>query len=140
MRLRTRERAEPDVNLTPLIDVVFLLLIFFMISTTFEHEAQLQVDLPEASTKATEAPPERLEVTIKGSGDIYINDQQVVNTKPETIKRAIEELLGDKRDLPMVIRADSDSALQYAVTLMDIARQLEIKQVSLATVQTDAGQ
>lgn len=140
MRLRTRERAEPDVNLTPLIDVVFLLLIFFMISTTFEREAQLQVDLPEASTEATEAPPERLEVTIKGSGNIYINDQQVVNTKPETIKRAIEELLGDKRDLPMVIRADSDSALQYAVTLMDIARQLEIRQVSLATVQTDAGQ
>jgi biopolymer transport protein ExbD len=140
MKLRTRERAEPDVNLTPLIDVVFLLLIFFMISTTFEREAQLQVDLPEASTEAAEATPDRLEVTIKSNGDIFLNDQQVVNTKPETIKRAITKLIGDKRDLPMIIRADSDSALQYAVTLMDIARQLEIKQVSLATVQTDAGQ
>lgn len=140
MKLRTRERAEPDVNLTPLIDVVFLLLIFFMISTTFQHEAQLQVDLPEASSEPAEATPDRLEVTIKSNGDIFLNDQQVVNTKPETIKRAIEKLVGDKRDLPMIIRADSDSALQYAVTLMDIARQLEIEQVSLATVQTDAGQ
>lgn len=140
MRLRTRERAEPDVNLTPLIDVVFLLLIFFMISTTFEREAQLQVELPEASTEAEKAPPERLEVTIKSSGDIFINDRQVVNNKPETLRRAIEELLDGKRDLPMIIRADSDSALQYAVTLMDIARQLEIKQVSLATVQTDTAQ
>ena len=140
MKLRARERAEPDVNLTPLIDVVFLLLIFFMISTTFEREAQLKVDLPEASAEAAEATPDRLEITIKGNGDIFINDQQVVNTRPETIRRAIEELLGDKRDLPMIIRGDSDSALQYAVTLMDIARQLEIKQVSLATVQTDAGQ
>lgn len=137
MNLRNRERAEPDVNLTPLIDVVFLLLIFFMISTTFQREAQLKVELPEASTEATEAPPEMLEVTIKNSGKIFINDQQVVNNKPATLRKALQKVMGERTDLPLVIRADSDSALQYVVTVMDVARQLNIEQLSLATVQTE---
>ncbi len=136
MRIRSsRRREEPEVNLTALIDVVFLLLIFFMVSTTFDREAQLKVDLPEASAEPTEAPKEILEVTVNERGEYFIGDQQVVNTEPGTLRKAMRQALGDRRDLPLLIRADGQAPHQSVVTVMDVARQLGIEQLSLATVQ-----
>lgn len=136
MRIRSsRRREEPEVNLTALIDVVFLLLIFFMVSTTFDREAQLKVDLPEASAEPTEAPKEILEVTVNERGEYFIDDQQVVNTEAETLRKAMRQAMGDRRDLPLLIRADGQAPHQSVVTVMDVARQLGIEQLSLATVQ-----
>ncbi len=136
MRIRSsRRREEPEVNLTALIDVVFLLLIFFMVSTTFDREAQLKVDLPEASAEPTEAPKEILEVTVNERGEYFIDDQQVVNTEAATLRKALRQAMGDRRDLPLLIRADGQAPHQSVVTVMDVARQLGIEQLSLATVQ-----
>ncbi|WP_297527040.1 ExbD/TolR family protein [Thiohalobacter sp.] len=136
MRIRSRRRREePEVNLTALIDVVFLLLIFFMVSTTFDREAQLKVDLPEASAEPTEAPKEILEVTVNERGEYFIDDQQVVNTEAATLRKALRQAMGDRRDLPLLIRADGQAPHQSVVTVMDVARQLGIEQLSLATVQ-----
>ncbi|MCK4951209.1 MAG: biopolymer transporter ExbD, partial [Gammaproteobacteria bacterium] len=89
MNLKPQRRDHVDVNLTPLIDVVFLLLIFFMVSTTFKHDAELKIDLPEASAKAVEQKKETIEIVIDAEGRYFINKQEVVNRKIETLKTAI---------------------------------------------------
>ncbi len=135
MKLRPERREDPEVNLTPLIDVVFLLLIFFMISTTFQREAELQVELPEASAEPTQRPERVLEITVNAQGEYFVNDQQVVNNRPETLKRAIRQVIGDERDLPVVVRADGQASHQSVVTVMDVVQQLGLNRLSLATTQ-----
>ncbi len=135
MNLRPRRRDEIELNLTPLIDVVFLLLIFFMVATTFKHEAQLRVDLPEASSEPTEVPKEILEITINVAGEYFINEQQVVNTEPETLRRAIVQAIGNRRDMPVIVRSDARTPFQAVVTVMDVTGKLGMTQLSLATSQ-----
>lgn len=137
MNLRPERREDPEVNLTPLIDVVFLLLIFFMVSTTFDREARLKIELPEATSEVTEAPAEVLEIAINAAGDYFIDEQKLVNRKPETLKKAIQQTLGQRRDLPVIIRADGRTPHQSVVTVMDTASQLGLLELSLATVHTD---
>ena len=129
MNLRPRRRDDVEVNLTPLIDVVFLLLIFFMVSTTFNRESQLQVDLPEASSEPTEVPKEVLEITIDVDGEYFINEQQ------ETLRRAIIQAVGDRRDMPVIVRSDARTPFQAVVTVMDVTGKLGMTQLSLATSQ-----
>lgn len=138
MNLRIRRRDDVDINITSLIDVVLLLLIFFMVSTTFTRDAQLQVDLPKASAEPGEAPKQVLEITINVNGDFFIDDKQVVNAKPETLRRAIIQSIGDRRDLPVILRADSRTPYQAVVTAMDVTGQLGLTQLSLATSQPQA--
>jgi len=110
LKLQNRIKEEPTVDLTSLIDVVFLLLLFFMVSTTFEHQAVLKVDLPEAS--AVDAPidlPERLELVIDANGLMFLNDRQLVDSDERTIKAALNEAVGDDRDLPLILRADRET-------------------------------
>lgn len=137
MNLRPERREDPEVNLTPLIDVVFLLLIFFMVSTTFDREARLKIELPEATSEVTEAPAEVLEIAINAAGDYFIDEQKLVNRKPETLKKAIQQTLGEHRDRPVIIRADGRTPHQSVVTVMDTASQLGLLELSLATVHTD---
>ncbi len=136
MNLRPRRREDPEVNITSLIDVVLLLLIFFMITTTFEREAQLQVDLPEASTEPAPLPEKMLEITININGDYFINEQQVVKSSADTLRRAIVQVIGSKRDLPVIVRADARSPFQAVVTAMDVTGQLGLTQMSLATTKS----
>lgn len=138
MNLRPQRREDPEVNLTPLIDVVFLLLIFFMVSTTFDREARLHIELPEASAEAAQAPDDVLEIAINEEGDYFINEQKVVNRKPETLKKAIQETIGKRRDLPVIIRADGRTPHQAVVTAMDATSKLGLLELSLATVQTES--
>lgn len=135
MNLRPRRREDPEVNITSLIDVVLLLLIFFMITTTFEREAQLQVALPEASSEPSPVPEKVLEITININGDYFINEQQVVNSSADTLRRAIIQVVGNRRDLPVIVRADARSPFQSVVTAMDVTGQLGLTQLSLATTQ-----
>lgn len=136
MNLRQRRREDPEVNITSLIDVVLLLLIFFMITTTFEREAQLQVDLPEASSEPSPLPEKVLEITINLNGDYFINEQQVVQSSADTLRRAIVQVIGQRRDLPVIVRADARSPFQSVVTAMDVTGQLGLTQMSLATTKS----
>ena len=134
MKLQGRLKEEPNVDLTSLIDVVFLLLLFFMVSTTFDHQAVLKVDLPEASE--VEAPsdlPERLELVIDASGLMFLNDQQLVDSEQRTIKAAIKQAAGDNRELPLILRADRETPHHFVVTAMDVAAQLGFSNLSIAT-------
>ncbi|NIP71666.1 MAG: biopolymer transporter ExbD [Gammaproteobacteria bacterium] len=137
MNLRPRRRDDPEVSLTPLIDVVFLLLIFFMVSTTFKHESELKVQLPQASAEAVERERKSLEIVIDAQGRYFVNDQEVVNRRLETLKRAIQTASGNSRDAPLVIRADGRAPHQAVVTAMDAAGQLGFVHMSIATVQAE---
>jgi biopolymer transport protein ExbD len=133
MNLQPGETDEPDINLTPLIDVVFLLLIFFMVSTTFEHQSRIKIDLPEATAEETTQEPETLEIIIDAQGRYFINEQQVINTELKTLKTAIGKAVGDRESIPVTIRADANTPHQAVVRALDATSQLGLTRISLAT-------
>lgn len=138
MNLRQRVKEDPTIDLTSLIDVVFLLLIFFMVSTTFERPAALKVDLPEASEVAAQPEQtERLELVIDPGGRMFLNDRQIVDERAQTLKAALSQAAGDRRDLPLILRADRETPHHYVVTAMDVAAQLGFKNLSIATDRSD---
>lgn len=132
---RSDERV--DINLTPLIDVVFLLLIFFMVSTTFDRHAKLKVELPEASAKQQQQQQdEPVVVSIDAKGNYFINDRQVVNTTLETLKSALQKTVADRKDVSLVLRADAKTPHQSVVRAMDAASQLGLTKLSIATIES----
>lgn len=136
MNLRPDYKEETvEVNLPALIDVVFLLLIFFMVTTTFDRHARLKVSLPEASTKATQQQNEPIVLSIDAKGNYFINDRQVVNTSLATLKQALRKTIGEDRDIGLVLRADGNTPHQSVVRAMDAAAQLGLTKLSIATVE-----
>jgi biopolymer transport protein ExbD len=141
MNLRPGHKEDSvEVNLTPLIDVVFLLLIFFMVSTTFDRHAKMKVSLPEASTKATQQQNDPLVLSIDAKGNYFLNERQVVNQQLGTLKQAIRKTLSEKNanidDVSMVLRADANTPHQAVVRAMDAASQLGLSKLSIATVES----
>jgi biopolymer transport protein ExbD len=135
VKLNLRPKAEPDVNLTSLIDVVLLLLIFFMVSTSFVKESQISIRLPQAdSAPVVEEIPERLEIMITEQGTFLINGRELINSRPETIRNALSKLSGGNTTLPLTISADANARHQHVVTAMDVAGRLGFEQISIATV------
>jgi len=135
MNLQPSDSDEPEVNLTPLIDVVFLLLIFFMVSTTFEHQSRIQIELPEATAEATPPDDESLEIIIDAQGRFFLGEAQVVNTELKTLKGAISKVVGEREGIPVIIRADANTPHQAVVTALDATSQLGLTRISLATTR-----
>jgi len=143
MQLRASSPEDPEISLTSLIDVVFLLLIFFMVSTTFERQAVLKVDLPEASNVSVQQDqPITFELVIDQSGQYYLNDRQLVDGRPATLRAAFNEAAGEDRDIPVILRADAQTPHRFVVTAMDVTAQLGFRRLSIATerVTEDGGQ
>ncbi len=132
MNFRRRRRETADVNLTPLIDVVFLLLIFFMVSTTFDKQSRIKVQLPEASQQKqlNRKDATRLDITVSATGKFYVNDREVINTDIDTLKRAIDKVAKGKTDIPVVISADANTPYQAVITVMDAASQMGLNNMS----------
>lgn len=124
---------EVAVNLTPLIDVVFLLLIFFMVSTTFTKESHLEIDLPQSSADPAKPTVKEIEVVINAEGEYSINDRTLVNNQEETLKKAVQKLSSGDTKLPFIITADSKTAHEHVVRVMDVAGQLGFVQLSITT-------
>jgi biopolymer transport protein ExbD len=140
MQLQARSKEEPEVNLTSLIDVVLLLLVFFMVSTSFVREAEISLRLPEASSDtAPNTEAESLEITVTQTGSYLVNTRPLVNSESATLRKAIVKLVGDKRDMTVLIRADSQATHQAVVTAMDVAGRLGFVEVSIATVSPSDG-
>lgn len=141
MKLSSQSRPEPDVNLTPLIDVVFLLLIFFMVSTSFVKQSQITIRLPEAeSTAVVEEPPEQIDIMITDQGTYLVNGRELINNRPETIRNALQRVSGGNTDLPLTISADANARHQHVVTAMDVAGRLGFVRISIATVDDPANE
>jgi biopolymer transport protein ExbD len=137
VNLRQSQGDDPEVNLTPLIDVVFILLIFFMVSTTFQKESEINIELPEASGEPLEERKEQLEIVIDANGHYFIDEQQVVNTELVTLKKAIQKFLGEQTEIPVVIRADRNTPYEAVIRAMDATAQLGLVNMSLATSQPE---
>ncbi len=141
MNLRPGHKEETvEVNLTPLIDVVFLLLIFFMVSTTFDRHATLKVELPESTTKVTQQVDEPLVLSIDAKGNYFLNDRQIVNQSLDTLKQALKRTIGGETEIKntaLVLRADANTPHQSVVRAMDAASQLGLTKLSIATVESN---
>jgi biopolymer transport protein ExbD len=125
MNFRSDRKQLPDLNLTPLIDVVFLLLIFFMVSTTFDKESRIKIELPQAATQDERDTQDTvLDITIDASGRFYVNQNEVINTELDTLMRAIAKAVKDRRDLPVIISADANTPHHAVIRAMDAASQL----------------
>lgn len=135
MNFKRQNREPVEVNLTPLIDIVFLLLIFFMVSTTFTKENHLKLDLPEASAQAAPDDKAVLEIIISAQGDYSINNQALVNQQLDTLKRGLQKALAGRDDAPVVITADANTPHQAVVRAMDAAGQVGLVNLSITTRQ-----
>lgn len=133
MNFRTRPRDDLDINITPLIDVVFILLIFFMVSTTFQKSAELQVQLPESTATPADDVPVSIEVVINAQGQFFLNGRELVNNQLATVRAAMQSIAEGKTELPVVVRADARTPHQAVVTAMDAASQLGLTRLSIAT-------
>jgi biopolymer transport protein ExbD len=141
VNLRPHRRESPDINLTPLIDVVFLLLIFFMVSTTFNDDARLRLELPQAEGEATGADePQFLEVVIDVSGRFYVDGRNVLGDDAAILKRAITEAAGDDKRRPVLIKADAKTPHQAVMTALDALGQLGMSRVAFAASRSEEAQ
>jgi len=140
VNLRSQPREQPEVNLTSLIDVVLLLLIFFMVTTSFVRETEIRLKLPEAETAPPASVEDALEITITADGDYLINGKQTINRRPITLRRALAEEADERRDQTIVIRADARASHQSVVTAMDVAGRLGFMRINIATMEQGSGE
>ncbi len=139
MRIRDRRASdEPELNLVPLIDVILVLIIFFVITTTFDARSVMQLELPQASAAPSENQTHALSVLVNADGRYFIDDREALRTDVESLKRTIHEVAGDDRARPVLLRADARTPHQAVVTAMDALGQLGFRQISVATAP-DAG-
>ena len=135
MNLQAHPKEEPEVNITSLIDVVLLLLIFFMVTTSFVRETEIRLQLPEAAAEARLASQESLEITVTADGNYLVDGREIVNRRPDTLRRALVKIAGESREQQVVIRADARVSHQSVVTAMDVAGRLGFVRINIATVE-----
>ena len=135
MKLSLRQRTQPEVNLTSLIDVVLLLLVFFMVSTSFVKQSQITIRLPEAeSTAIVQEVPDQIDIMITEAGTYLVNGRELINNRAETIRNALQKVSTGRNDIPLTISADANARHQDVVTAMDVAGRLGFNQIRIATV------
>ena len=133
MKISSSASERSNLNLTPLIDVVFLLLIFFMVSTTFTKESHLEIDLPQSSADPAKPSADEIEVIINSEGEFSLNERALINNQEETLKKAIEKISNGNTKIPFIITADSKTDHEFVVRVMDVAGQLGFVQLSITT-------
>ncbi|HEU5138197.1 MAG TPA: biopolymer transporter ExbD [Steroidobacteraceae bacterium] len=137
MRMQSRKgRDDPEINLIPLIDVSLLLVIFFMLSSTFMQEGRLKIELPQASLAPTgKQKVDPIVVTVTQSGSYRVNDRELINSSPDTLRAALLEVAGADRDKPVTVRADGRATHQSVVSAMDVLGKLGFVRLNIATVE-----
>jgi len=139
MNLRPRRSEDPEINLISLIDILLVLVLFFLLSTTFSVDGRLRIRLPQASSVPQQRTGnEPLIVTVTSSGSYLVNGRELVNSSADTLRAAILKIAGERRDLNTSIRADGRATHQSVVTAMDILGQLGFAQLNIVTTK-DAG-
>jgi biopolymer transport protein ExbD len=142
MRIRDhRADDEPEINLVPLIDVILVLIIFFVITTTFDARSVLKLELPQATGEPNEAASKALSLLVNADGRYFVGDREALRTDVESLKRTLVDVAGNDRDRPVLLRADARTPHQSVVTALDALGQLGFHKVSIATApeQREAG-
>jgi len=135
MKLQSRAKDEPEINVISLVDVLLVLVLFFMVSTSFMRETEISLHLPEASAAAEPSTAsDILEIAITQTGSYVVNGRALVNNEQRTLRAAIERLIGEQRDMPVFIRADAEATHQAVITAMDVVGRLGFVEINIATV------
>ena len=137
MKLRSRKsNDDPEINLIPLIDVALLLVIFFMLSSTFMQEGRLKIELPQASMVPTgKQKTDPLVVSVTQSGGYRVNDRELVNSSTDTLRAAIVEVAGPNREMQVTVRADARSTHQSVISVLDVLGKLGFQRIRFATTE-----
>jgi biopolymer transport protein ExbD len=136
MNLKPRRHEEPEINVVSLIDVVLLLVVFFMLSSRFTDEGRLRVHLPTAKSVPSLAPKsEPLVVTVTQEGSYRVNDKELINSSPETLRAALLKETGTNRAVRVTLRADGRATHQSVITAMDVLGRLGFEELNIATIK-----
>jgi biopolymer transport protein ExbD len=138
VRMQVKRADEVELNLISLVDVVLLLVIFFMLSTTFVQDARLRVELPKAGSAVVERSTQPITIATSAQGSYRVNDRALVNNERATLSAALGQVAGNSRQEPVTIRADARATHQSVVTAMDVAAKQGFTQVNIATASTQA--
>jgi biopolymer transport protein ExbD len=137
MKMQTRRpKEDPEINLISLIDVALLLVIFFMLSSTFMQEGRLKIELPQASLAPTgKQKTDPIVVAVTQSGSYRVNDRELINSSTDTLRAAILEVAGADRNKPVTVRADGRATHQSVVSALDVLGKLGFVRINIATVE-----
>ncbi len=135
MKFPRRPQRDNSINLTPLIDVVFLLLIFFMVTTTFTRETRMLISLPEAESESIAREKKVVELVVSKDGSYAVDGQSLINRDIKTIMAALKDASAGDNKMPLVITADALSTHQAVITAMDAAGRLGFETLNIATQQ-----
>ena len=135
MQFKRQKKGRLSLDMTPLIDVVFLLLIFFMVSTTFTDKSELTINLPQAKGQVQMQPKDPVEVVINAKGEYSVNGKRLINDDFNTLKSAISQIANQDSKRPFLITADAKTSHQSVVKVMDAAGQLGLTNLSITTIQ-----
>jgi biopolymer transport protein ExbD len=138
VNLKPRTHDDPEINVVSLIDVVLLLLVFFMLSSRFTEEGRLRVHLPQASAVPTEkATTEPLVVTVTQLGGYRVNEHELINSSQDTLRAALLKEAGTNRNQRVTVRADARATHQAVITAMDVLGRLGFAEINIATVKDE---
>ena len=132
MNFRNKKHRPLEISLTPMIDVVFLLLIFFMVTTTFSKESVIKVLLPQAEGQEAEKHGQVLTLTINKAGQYFINDKALNDRSLENLTKELTRFSSNKQ-IPLIINADANAPVQAAISVLDVASKLGFKNITFAT-------
>jgi biopolymer transport protein ExbD len=138
MKLKVRRDEEPEINLVSLIDVILMIVIFFMLSSTFIEEGRVKIRLPQASSVPTTKPKsDPLTITVTEQGGYRVNERELINASPETLRAALLKEAGTDRSMRVTVRADARTTHQAVITAMDVLGRLGFAEISIATVKEE---
>jgi biopolymer transport protein ExbD len=135
LKIGSRQDEDPELNLISLVDVVLMLLVFFMMSTHFIQNTSLHVQLPTASVGPSKERITGIDVTVDEAGHYFVNQKPVAGTSPDAVREALLAAAGERRDIPIILRADARSTNQSVVTVMDVAGALGFTQLQILTTK-----
>lgn len=143
MNFHRKKRRKIDITLISMIDVLFVLLLFFMVSTTFNRQTQVKIRLPEASGSEAEAPPESITLVIDADGLYYVKGadsmlHQLVDQKPETLLRELQKMAAHGTDAPFIISADGKTPHQAVISALDTAGRAGFTHITFEAQQPKA--
>lgn len=138
MKFRRRPEDTLELNLTPLIDCLLFMIVFFLLSTTFTKSSKLQIALPEAKGEAaTTVPANSIEVSVSAGGEYAVNGLVLASKQATSLRSAIEKASEGNHELPFMLSADGNAPHQAVVTVMDVAGQMGFQNLSISTRQPD---
>jgi biopolymer transport protein ExbD len=138
LNLRPRRVEDPEINLVSLIDVVLMMVVFFMLSSSLVDEGRIRVHLPQARDLPAGKPPaEPLVVSVTQQGGYLVNGRELINSSPDTLRAALLKEAGSDRTLRVTLRADARTTHQSVITAMDVLGRLGFTELNIATVRQD---